>query len=769
LETINTYYEDHAQLDHFIKDHHKLLTDGQKPVLVQVFSGLCEKEHLQGISRWIRSLLPRAQVLLTTTSGEIMDGRVSGLKTALSFSVFDSSDIRPVFAAKNGDDDYGLGQGVARQINGEKARVLILFATGMNIDASQMLQGIQSLQPQLPVAGGIAGANRTNARSLVGLNNEITDYGISGIVIESENLIVNRYSHLGWVPIGKEMKVTRALGSRVYTIDHIPAYQVYHQYLGISTASNVFKVVEFPLIISRHGINIARAPFLRFDDDSIGFFGDIAEGESVRFGFGHVEMILEQIDHLLRVPKRHPVETIFIYSCASRRGFLQEAAQIETRPLNSIAPTAGFFTSGEFFHNDGSNQLLNTTMTTLILSESAAARRPASVDNEIIGSRSEPVLPTDNVADRSLEILKALTCLVEKVTTELNQRTNELQEMNRQIHYASTHDALTGLFNRSYFNQALQEMEGLSPGVIMCDVDGLKFINDSFGHSQGDTIIRATAGILCSLPPPDSIVARLGGDEFAVVLPHTSRKELEQLCQAIQRQVADYNCHNPAMPLSISLGFACHDGEAVDINALVTEADNKMYWEKLNHRQNTNSDMVRALLRNLEERDIVTEEHGGNLQRMFAALEMERDFPQCNLTYLFTFARFHDIGKIGIANEIIAEKASITPEEKLELQRHCEIGYRIARSVSELQPIADWILKHHEWWNGEGYPLGLQGEEIPLECRMLAILDAYDDMTTRQGMKGEAALQEIERCAGTQFDPYLAAEFVRKMSILYDK
>lgn len=546
------------------------------------------------------------------------------------------------------------------------------------------------------MAGGIAGTNRTNARSLVGLNSEFTEYGVAGIVIESETLIVNRYSHLGWLPIGKEMKVTRAEGSRVYTIDHIPAYQVYRQYLGISTASNVFKVVEFPLLISRHGINIARAPFLHFDDDSIGFFGDIAEGETVRFGFGHVEMILGQIEQLLQVVRRHPVETIFIYSCASRRGFLQDAAQIETRPLQSIAPTAGFFTSGEFFHNDGSNQLLNTTMTTLILSESAGAIRPVAADTENMGPRPDqalPLLPTDNVADRSLEILKALTCLVEKVTTELNQRTNELQEVNKQIHYASTHDALTGLYNRSYFKQALQELEGLSPGIIMCDVDGLKFINDSLGHSQGDAIIRATAEILCSLPAPGSIAARLGGDEFAVLLPHTTRKEVERIGQAIQSEVADYNCNNPAMPLSLSLGFACHDGGTVEMNALVTEADNKMYWEKLYHRQYTNSDMVRALLRNLEERDIVTEEHGGNLQKMFAALEMDRDLPQCNLTYLFTFARFHDIGKIGIANEIIAEKASLTPAEKLELQRHCEIGYRIARSVSELQPIADWILK----------------------------------------------------------------------------
>lgn len=766
METINTYYEDHTSLGLFIKDHYKLLTSGQNPVLVQVFSGLCEKEHLLGISRQIQSLIPQVQVLFTTTSGEIMNGLVSGLKTVISFSVFQYSQVRSVFVDRTDADDYAWGQAIAANIDDQKAKILILFATGLNVDASQMLKGIQSIHPNLPVAGGSAGDNRTNTQCLVGCNDRITDCGAAGVVIEGRDLIVNRYSHLGWQPIGKEMTVTRAEGSRIYTIDHIPAYQVYHQYLGITTHSNVFKVVEFPLIINRHGINIARAPFLRFDDDSIGFFGDISEGESVRFGFGHVEMILEQIGSLLELIKHQPVEAIFVYSCASRRGFLQDSAQIETKPLQAIAPTVGFFTSGEFFHNDGSNQLLNTTMTTLTLSESAETAGVGSVDycsHEPVRALNLPLLPADNVADRALEILKALTCLVENVTTELNQRTNELQVVNEQIHYTSTHDALTGLYNRSYFNQAVESTVYLCPGVIMCDVDGLKFINDSFGHSHGDSIIRVTAGILYSVFGADITVARIGGDEFAVLLPNTTRGKLEQACQEIRDAVASYNQDNPAIPLSLSLGFSCHEGEAADISTLLTEADNKMYWEKLYHRQNTNSDMVRTLIRNLEERDIVTEEHGGNLQNMFAALEMDKDFPQCNLTDLFTFARFHDIGKIGIANEIQAKTDALSPEEKLEMQRHCEIGYRIARSVSELRPIADWVLKHHEWWNGAGYPLGLKGEDIPLECRILAILEAYDDMTNRQGMSREAALQEIERCAGTQFDPQLADRFIKKM------
>ena len=133
------------------------------------------------------------------------------------------------------------------------------------------------------------------------------------------------------------------------------------------------------------------------------------------------------------------------------------------------------------------------------------------------------------------------------------------------------------------------------------------------------------------------------------------------------------------------------------------------------------------------------------------------------------FAQFHDIGKVGIPDSILLKPGPLTSEEKTEMQRHSEIGHRIAQSAPDLAPIADWVLKHHEWWNGQGYPLGLAGEEIPLECRMLAIADAYDAMTSdrpyRQALSHAEALREIQDCAGSQFDPQLVGQFIS----LYDE
>lgn len=770
METINTYYDDYASLEEFVKNNNNLLAVNNRAVLAQIFSGICDENHILTISKQIRGLIPHAQVIGSTTSGEIMNGLVSGLKTVLSFSVFRQSKIKTAFLAKSDEDDYGMGQSIATKLNSDKAKVLILFATGLTISGSQILKGIQSVNADLPVAGGIAGSNRTNKQSFVCCNHNITDCGVVGAVLEGTNLTVTRHTHLGWVPIGKEMTITKADGARVYTIDNIPAYQVYYRYLGIKTDSDIFKVVEFPLMICRHGLTMARAPFMRYADDSICFFGDIAEGENVRFGFGHVELILEKVDYLRQMIEKQPVESIFVYSCASRRGFFQESAQIETLPLQNIAPTSGFFTSGEFYHINGSNQLLNTTMTTLALSESSpqmilARQTKTTASLKESGKKSEAI--KDNIADRNIEILKALTYLVNTVTNELNEKTAELQLVNEQLQYASSHDALTSLNNRGFLREEIKRLGGKPAGVIICDVNGLKFVNDSFGHLTGDALIQAAANILKSVFGPEDVVARIGGDEFAVLIPNASRSIIEESCLKIHKAVVECNRENLPVPLSLSIGFAFAENDAADIRTLIKEADRRMYREKISHRQGFSNNLVHILMKDLEERNLISKGHNNHLQELYFKVASDSEFTINNLAEFLILIRFYDIGKVGISDQILLKPGPLNQDEEKEMQRHCEIGYRIAQSTTELRPIADWILRHHEWWNGQGYPLGIKGIDIPLECRILAIIDAYDEMTAdrpyRKAMSPEAAIAEIRRCAGTQFDPVLAERFIREM------
>ncbi|MGI6554445.1 MAG: HD domain-containing phosphohydrolase [Bacillota bacterium] len=354
---------------------------------------------------------------------------------------------------------------------------------------------------------------------------------------------------------------------------------------------------------------------------------------------------------------------------------------------------------------------------------------------------------------------------------------SRLKENEEKLRYLSYHDTLTGLYNRSYFEKRMHELYGTSGRVmfILFDVDGLKIVNDTLGHCTGDKTLIATAEIIDRNFRNQGLVARIGGDEFAVLLTHGDWALAKDQIKKVAEAVEQYNSSLTGvfLPLSLSVGIAWNDGGPINPWDLFKEADNNMYRQKLFHNQSTRSALVQTLLKALEARDFITEGHADRLAQFVSCLGRSLNLPGHKVTELCLLAHFHDIGKVGIPDRILFKKGKFTPQEYAEMQRHSEIGYRIAQSSHDLAPIADWILKHHEWWNGQGYPLGLKGEEIPLECRILAIADAYDAMTNdrpyRKALSSEEAIQELKRGAGSQFDPELVERFVKLISKLKEQ
>jgi HD-GYP domain-containing protein (c-di-GMP phosphodiesterase class II) len=263
------------------------------------------------------------------------------------------------------------------------------------------------------------------------------------------------------------------------------------------------------------------------------------------------------------------------------------------------------------------------------------------------------------------------------------------------------------------------------------------------------------------------LVARIGGDEFSVVLPDTTESAVEKACQRIQDAVASYNAANPELPVSISVGSAVSHGADRNPKDLFKEADNNMYRKKLYRTQSVRSTIVKTLINTLKERDVTAEEHILRLEKLLISVAVLVGLPESTRSDLSLLAKFHDIGKVGISDAILFKEGPLTSREWTEMKRHCEIGYRIALSAPDLIPIADWILKHHEWWNGQGYPLGIEGEEIPVECRLLAIAESYEVLTSarpyRKTLSHAKAVAELRRHAGTQFDPKLLEKFVQML------
>ncbi len=343
----------------------------------------------------------------------------------------------------------------------------------------------------------------------------------------------------------------------------------------------------------------------------------------------------------------------------------------------------------------------------------------------------------------------------------------ERKRIEEQLRYLSLHDALTGLYNRAYFEEEMHRLESgrFNPvGLVLCDVDGLKLVNDTLGHESGDILLIESAKVIKNALRQGDMVARIGGDEFAVLLPQSDAETVEVVCARIRDAIRSYNTNNSGLTLSMSMGIAVANIAPANMDNLFKEADDNMYREKLLRRQSASSAIVNTLMKALEARDFITEGHADRLQRLVADVAVTIGLPERSVSDLRLLAQFHDIGKVGIPDRVLFKPGPLTTDETAEMRQHCEIGYRIAQSATVLLDIGEWIHKHHEWWNGKGYPLGLKGDEIPLECRILALADAYDAMTSdrpyRRALSHEEAVIEIKKHTGTQFDPNLVPCFL---------
>lgn len=342
---------------------------------------------------------------------------------------------------------------------------------------------------------------------------------------------------------------------------------------------------------------------------------------------------------------------------------------------------------------------------------------------------------------------------------------SELKATMDRLEYLSMHDQLTGLKNRMYFEKQLHYFDRepyLPLGVIIGDVNGLKMVNDAFGHETGDLLLKKAALAIARCCIGQYTVARMAGDEFAILLPKTGEETMIKLIRQI-KQVCSATDSLPTQ-LSISFGYAIKYNNNDKIINIMKQADEMMYRQKMLERRSIRSTMMETLLQALAERNIETEEHLERTREQAVELGKRLDLPGYLLDDLSLLALLHDIGKLGVPDHILLKPGKLNAEEWEIMKQHSIKGYSIAAAMPELISIAQAILYHHERWDGMGYPYGLHGEQTPLLSRIIAVVDAFDVMTHdrcyHRAISAKAALQEIKRCSGTQFDPAIAQVFI---------
>jgi len=344
----------------------------------------------------------------------------------------------------------------------------------------------------------------------------------------------------------------------------------------------------------------------------------------------------------------------------------------------------------------------------------------------------------------------------------------DIKKAEENIKYLSFHDKLSQLHNRAFFDFELKRLDTarqLPLSLAIGDINGLKLINDAFGHTYGDKILTKIADILKECFRGEDIVARWGGDEFSAILPQTSFDEAMNIIDRVYKKCRENS--TDILPLSISLGAATKESASKSIKEVIKEAEDNMYRHKLVENQSARSSMIISLKKALEERYYETEAHTRRMKKFAIMFGKALKLPDSKLDNLSLLASLHDIGKIAIPDNIVLKPGKLSEEEWETMKKHSEIGYRIAQSTAELAPIAEAILHHHERWDGKGYPYGILKDKIPLISRIISIVDTYDAITSerpyKKALSKEFALEEIKRCSGSQFDPNLVDIFINQV------
>jgi len=351
-------------------------------------------------------------------------------------------------------------------------------------------------------------------------------------------------------------------------------------------------------------------------------------------------------------------------------------------------------------------------------------------------------------------------------------------------------DELTGLFNRRHFEERLKEEIARHSryddpfSLFIIDLDNFKTYNDVYGHPAGDTLLGEIGTIIKNSVRDADQAFRYGGDEFVVILPQTIAGDAQAVAERVRGQIAD-EMEKRSLTVTCSIGLASYPADGVIAGELVVAADTALYYAKWTggnrtyssskaasdpsddartHGKRDGLSAVYALVAVVEARDPYVYGHSRRVNTYAVVLAEAIGLSPDEVSRVSTAALLHDIGKIGIPDEVLNKKAKLTAENWEAIRAHPRLGTNIVSNIPQLLRCADSILHHHERWDGSGYPEGLKGDQIPLESRILAIADSFEAMSSarpyRPALSREEVMDELKKGAGTQFDPNLVEVFI---------
>lgn len=547
-----------------------------RSTLGQIFVGHRDDAWIGELTAVLEKALPGAVVVGSTSAGEIVEGRVALESTVVSLSFFKATILRSfALACYRGNEDE-TGKAVAEAFRAvPDLKGILLLAPATRLDCAALLRGIESVLPDTPVFGGGAAETLASRQPRVFLHDQRFESGCVAVALAGSALHVEAQAFLGWKALGPRMTLTGVTDYDICTIDGNPALDAYRKYLGISPGDEDIYLIEFPLLIERYGAFIARNPVSSGNDGRVTLVADVYPNETARFGYLDVDLLLEYTDQMRETLGQYAPEAIYLYSCICRRFTLQQDVELETRPFQSLAPVAGFFTSGEFCRRGAHLQLLNSTQVVVALREGDAGPLSPRQDEQTPSATDRYRVRHARMTSRLFHFIAALS--------------EELEAANRRLLYLAEHDALTGMLNRRVLDATLDveisrsQRYGRPLSFVIFDLDHFKHFNDEYGHAAGDLVLRSVADTVRRVVRESDSFYRYGGEEFLLLLPETGLCGALGMAEKVRETIGRLVLHTDgkALPaVTASFGVACYPDHGNEGRVVLNAADAALYRAK---------------------------------------------------------------------------------------------------------------------------------------------------------------------------------------------
>lgn len=551
-------YEDE---DKFINNLRKLKqwcnSSVTSSIFFQIHIHTLNRPKIETVCTLIKKEIPDSIYIGCSSNGNILFGDYCESEIIVICTVFEyfTTKVEILQSHINQNNGRDIARWLIENVeNNPWCKCIMCYTTMRGFSTSDLCDELKNLPENVQFFGGGAMNDDMNSNYafVFSSNGEISDHSAVFALIGGEDFNIETTYVTGWKPLGRKLNVTKAIGPVLYELDGKPAYETYYKYLNIKNDEHFFKnTLEFPFFYEFNGINILRAPTAAKEDGSIIMTADMEENVKARMAYGDPWTILENVDSEAMKIRNFIPEAIFVFSCAARKAFWGETeVGKETKPFQSIAPTSGFYTSGEFLRT---NKFVNQHNVTLVI----AAMREGKKNKEKIQD-----------VELNNQSFSGSVSMINRLANFIQASTEELEQVNEQLRLAAIIDGLTQVYNRREIQRLINEIVDKKDAcsLIMIDIDNFKSVNDNFGHQAGDDVLQSLAGMMDTVVKQnvaEGSVGRWGGEEFMILLPGTDIQKAQILAELLRMNFSLINFKNiPQQTISVGVTEYIKDEDA---------------------------------------------------------------------------------------------------------------------------------------------------------------------------------------------------------------